>query len=89
MKKINYQKLIYRNKGIISIITVSVLAIALVVNVFVRDLDYSANTQLLVIQQQESSIDSVSASKSAERIEGEILKFLSIFLKLLSQFIIS
>ena len=74
MKKINYQKLIYRNKGIISIITVSVLAIALVVNVFVRDLDYSANTQLLVIQQQESSIDSVSASKSAERIAESLSK---------------
>jgi capsular polysaccharide biosynthesis protein len=67
MENLQYSKILRKNWELVALVTGLAIVIALVVSL-VSPFQYSASTQILIIQKQEQNLDAYTATKSAERI---------------------
>jgi len=67
MENLQYSKILRKNWELVALVTGLAIVIALVVSL-VSPFQYSASTQILIIQKQQQNLDAYTATKSAERI---------------------
>jgi capsular polysaccharide biosynthesis protein len=76
MENIQYSKILRKNWELVALVTGLAIVIALVVSL-VSPFQYSASTQILIIQKQEKNLDAYTATKSAERIGKNLASIIS------------
>lgn len=67
MENLQYSKILRNNWELVALVTGLAIVIALIVSL-VSPFQYSASTQILIIQKQDKNLDAYTATKSAERI---------------------
>lgn len=76
MENIQYSKILRKNWELVALVAGLAIVIALVVSL-VSPFQYSASTQILIIQKQEKNLDAYTATKSAERIGKNLASIIS------------
>jgi capsular polysaccharide biosynthesis protein len=67
MENLQYSKILRKNWELVALVSGLAIVLALIVSL-VSPFQYSATTQILIIQRQEQNLDAYTATKSAERI---------------------
>jgi len=67
MENIQYSKILSKNWELVALVTGLAIILALIVSL-ISPFQYSASTQILIIQKQEQNLDAYTATKSAEVI---------------------
>lgn len=67
MNNIQYTKILRKNWEIVALFIGLTMVLALVISIL-QPFEYSATTQMLIIQKQEGNLDAYTATKSAEKI---------------------
>ncbi len=67
MENLQYSKILRKNWEIVALIVGVAVVLSLIVSL-VQPFQYSASTQMLIIQKQEQNLDAYTATKSAEKI---------------------
>jgi len=67
MKDLNYSKILIKNWDIVALIMAVAVVLVLIITI-IQPFQYSASTQVLIIQKKQNTTDAYTATKSAERI---------------------
>ncbi len=75
MENLQYSKILRKNWEIVALIIGVTVILALLISLL-QPFQYSASTQILIIQKQERNLDAYTATKSAERIGKNLVSII-------------